>query len=1000
MGKSRHIQWPTATDNPSLQRLRGKALQKIALLSTTKAEGSHKLDLEKLYDCCPSGVTQNGQDLSQSPIDLWELDTLFALCRAAPLLEDVETAQRLLKQLKPYLLEAPTQAIAPSPFLRSIDPSPWEALTYDLGSAVLEIGIRHRVLHHYVIDCTLGYLRNCLRAVNSASAKSPDSDSTGDVSIEETVGIAALTVSLLGFLEAVSLYIDFYDVSERLDLVNLVRQILDENLMVSVEGVFSSIRTSESTNRALLDWKSYARRYAVAGRPLGAMLLQRGFMRLLVSCSSLEVSDAEQLRKTDIFEILTSDKEFILREHHDASTALLEVLSEVSIESMRLLEDGSDYLQLGSAWQQRLAFAVKAYTLNTFLNCMVADEDIADADVLMLWLDNTMADPVQMADDTLARVVLKSMAVVAKFSPAIASSLSRSLPRYIVQGGIKGATVLVAARSLTFILRMLSQDAVITGLYSLGNVLSARSGTDRAIGGADQTNGTLNSSKNTGQYTQHSTGSAISFTLSGEEETAAAYGNIVRAIVTMASICKDDKITALAQSMLLQKLGRVSLAVDLHIITETAKLAIVGGPIDFKSLLKLYARLGHDAVVGSDNTLLETVGLPMTCTLIYTHLLMQVRNARLFIAKALNHDSPLYPIYLIHLLETIVSKGDVHESDRTHQADVDLAAREIVELIPALATLASVETDKAEISDDENVGRLHHEAWFNVAVHGINPSSSFGQHCTSELRTLAMHSRSLIAEDRADQFESEIELNTVLRRGMNAPHIAEQKKRLITLLPKCESDIRGLSYPKVVFLSAAHLVETLRASAGDCSHILTYFLEPSLNGTAMANCMGAIADEVMTVYLKTALIGSHQENAAPLIAEQLAAMFAGCCHRILRVQQVAASCADKIINQLPSSLCQRSSLFALLELLTIMWTSCLEAELEEYELKANYSSVRGRVSVELSDDYDLRRSTLNSLYRQARRWVMNVINIAPLDVKGLLQVCIAPNSPLILVDNV
>ena len=365
---------------------------------------------------------------------------------------------------------------------------------------------------------------------------------------------------------------------------------------------------------------------------------------------------------------------------------------------------------------------------------------------------------------------------------------------------------------------------------------------------------------------------------------------------------------------------------------------------------------------------------------------MQIRNARLSIAQALEHNSPLYPVYLIHLLENIVSKGDVHEGDKTHQADVDLAAREIVEMLPALATLASVKTDKANISDDEYVGRLHHEAWFNVVVHGINPLSSLGQQCTTELRTLAMHSRSLIAEDRADQFESEIELNTVLRRGMNGPHIAEQKKRLILLLPKCESEIRGLSYPKVVFLSAAYLVETLRASAGCCSHILTYFLEPSLNGTAMAHCMGTIADEVMTVYLRTTLGESRQVNAAPLIAEQLAAMFTGCCHRIQRVQQIAASCADKIINYMPSSLCQKSSLFALLELLTIMWTSCLEAELDEYELKANYASARGRVSVELSDDYGFRRSTLESLCRHARRWVMAVINIAPLDVKGLLQV--------------
>lgn len=362
-----------------------------------------------------------------------------------------------------------------------------------------------------------------------------------------------------------------------------------------------------------------------------------------------------------------------------------------------------------------------------------------------------------------------------------------------------------------------------------------------------------------------------------------------------------------------------------------------------------------------------------------------MRNARLFIAKALNHESPLYQIYLIHLLETIVSKGDVHESDNTHQADVDLAAREIVELLPPLATLVTVRTDEGTLSDDENVARLHHEAWFNVIVHGITPTSSYGQQCANELRTLAMQSRPLISEDRADQFESEIELNTVLRRGMNAPHTAEQKRRLILLLPKCESDIRGLTYPKVIFLSAAYLVETLRAGGGDCSHVLTYFLDPSLNGSAMENCMGAIADEVMRIYIRRSMTAPHQDNSAPSVATQLASMFTGCCHRIPRVQQVAASCADKIIIQMPSSLCQKSSLFALLELLSIMWTSCLEAELDEYELKANYVSARGRVSVELSDDYELRRSTLNNLYRRAKKWMTAVIDIAPLDVKGLLQ---------------
>lgn len=586
-------------------------MRQIASLSATSTKASKKPDLTRLYHACPSAESRSSaQSLSQTPITLSELDVLFALCKAAPLLDHVDNADRLLRQLSPYLLEAHAQAIAPSPFLRLIEPSPWEALSCNLTSALLAIGIRHPDLHDLVFVCITGYLRNCLSTVNTVSAKSSHSErSSNDNSIEENLEIAAVSVSLLGFLEAASLYTNFYSVSERYDLVELLRQILDENLMVSVEGVFSSIRTSESTSRILMDWKSYTKRYAAWGNPLGAMLLQRGFMRLLVSCSSLQVSPAERLQKTDIFDIMMAEEEFTPHEQQEATTSLLELLSDVAAESMRLLEDGSDYLQLGSAWQQRLAFAVKAHTLHTFLNCIVVDEEVADSDILLSWLEDTMADPIQMADDTLACVVLKSMAVVAKFSPVIASNLSRSLPRFVVQGGVKGETVIVAARSLTLILRMLPQDAMITGLYSLGNVLSARAGTDRAIGSSDVPNGTANPSKIMSQYTQLSTGSAISLDLSGEEETSAAYGNVVRTIVSIANICQDEKITALVQSMLIQKLGRVSLAIDLHIITETARLATVGGFVEFKSLLKLYARLGHDAIVRGNQILLDTVSL-------------------------------------------------------------------------------------------------------------------------------------------------------------------------------------------------------------------------------------------------------------------------------------------------------------------------------------------------------------------------------------------------------
>lgn len=347
-------------------------------------------------------------------------------------------------------------------------------------------------------------------------------------------------------------------------------------------------------------------------------------------------------------------------------------------------------------------------------------------------------------------------------------------------------------------------------------------------------------------------------------------------------------------------------------------------------------------------------------------------------------DSSLYSVYLAHLLENIVSKGDLHASEASHKEDVDRAAREMLELLPALARLVDKAEAEEKILEDELASRLHREVWFNLVIHGIIPGSAYEKQISGDLGTLAIKSQALVTRDRAEYFESDVELNTVLRRGMNPPNVTEQKKRLIKLLPRCEQEIRSLSYPKVVFLISVYFLETYRASLADCSHILTYFLDPGLTKSSMDSCLSAISEEVMLIYLKQ--VTASERPVVRRISEQLATMFSGCCHRIPRVQQVATLCADRIINQIPSALCQRSSLFALLELLSLLWTSCLEAELDEYGLRTNYISALGKVSIELSDDYDLRRVTLNSLHRRAKAWVTFVVNISPLDVKSLLQV--------------
>lgn len=353
-------------------------------------------------------------------------------------------------------------------------------------------------------------------------------------------------------------------------------------------------------------------------------------------------------------------------------------------------------------------------------------------------------------------------------------------------------------------------------------------------------------------------------------------------------------------------------------------------------------------------------------------------------ASNIRRDSPLFDVYLEHLLESIISRGDI-QSNHSRNVDVELAAQEIAQFLQPLAILMSTKNLAEDHSLSEEVLSLLRDMWFNLVVHGFTISTPRGQRYLNELRLMAIHSQPLVAEYRGEQVESDIELNTVLRRGMNSDHESLQKKRLSALLPTQSSEIRSLSYRKVIFLQAAYLVEMLRAESGDCTKALTYFLEPSMRSGDMSSTMEAITKIVMETYLKTALSGLNDGFSASFVAKQLVSIFCGCCHRIERVQQAAVICANMILRNVPSALCQKSSLFALLELLSLMWTSCLEAETDEYDCKSTFTSTRGNVTIVLSDDYNQRKKTLNALYKNAKTWVRDVIDIAPLDVKGLLQ---------------
>ncbi|KKA26037.1 hypothetical protein TD95_000324 [Thielaviopsis punctulata] len=968
--------------------IRQRALDKIAALAATSSYKSYdRSDLDRLCAACSNGARTKdaanafGQGTrsvagapARTPMIIREFEVIMSLCKAAPNIQSIQNGQRLVYQLAPYIQEAHAQVFAPSPYFRQIEQSPAEALAFNVTGALLQLGKAFPELKEKITDSLWTYLGSCAAAVEKIEPPQDDNEPN----LDDSMQTATVAVSLLGFLEAAASQADFWNASGRLNLVQHIRHLLSERLLVAIETAFSTLRNAPTGDWAVKEWKRYLKHYTLAGRPLSSMLIQRSFTWLLISVTSLLIVDVDELRGSHILDILMEGSEVIepvAVRTGDANTDIIEIYTKMATALMSYFEAGADFVvQLGSSIQQKVAFSVKSAALIAYTNCVVLNDDAADPNVLMSWLEEILVDPVQMADELLASTVLRSLAVICRLSPDYAPEVGRLLPRFIVQSSPNQKIIALASHSLAFVLKIMSSDAVITTLYSLGNVLSPAAERPRTNGsnsGAGADGLMPDASAANGFYagmTAAAAGSTISLQVGNPEDAGVVHANVVQAICSIAQECNDEKITALAQSMLLQKFGKVNSQVDAQLITAAGALALKSSELDFRSLLKMYARLAHQGV--SENS---------------DHLLEAVMKARTYLSAHLERSSPLYSVYWEYLLDSVIALGDVSRQDHTKDSDMQLAALEIGQLLRPLAVFMSTSNPALATQEDDETFGLLRDAWFNIAVHGFLPSTERGKAYLSELRTMALYSPPLVAEQPGEKIESDIELNTVLRRAMSSEREASQKKSLAELLPSQSANIRGLSYRKVIFLQAVYLVESLRADAGDCTKALSYFVEPSMRKGDLSSPMEAITASVVEKYLAKTMHGSDPAFSASYVATQLASIFCSCCHRVERVQQAAFSCADRILRDVPSALCFRSSLFALLELLSLMWTGCLEAETDVYDPRSVFSSALGRVTIELSQNYPHRRSTLDMLHRKAKQWVTAALALAPADVKGLLQ---------------
>ncbi len=132
----------------------------------------------------------------------------------------------------------------------------------------------------------------------------------------------------------------------------------------------------------------------------------------------------------------------------------------------------------------------------------------------------------------------------------------------------------------------------------------------------------------------------------------------------------------------------------------------------------------------------------------------QSMKARNYLSSHLRRGSQLYDIYWEHMLDDIISKGDVYHSQHAKESEVEVAVREIAQLLQPLAVFMSTNDLAVDSFSDDDTHGMIRDAWFNIVVHGFTPSTARGKKYINELRIMAVHSPPLVAEQRGEQWRA------------------------------------------------------------------------------------------------------------------------------------------------------------------------------------------------------------------------------------------------------
>jgi hypothetical protein len=395
---------------------------------------------------------------------------------------------------------------------------------------------------------------------------------------------------------------------------------VDGQLLIGVESLLSSLnagdrKLSSASARAPNDTQLHyliriSERYTLEGHPLGALTIQRHILRVFEHVCYVSCPVAVDGNLPGFLPLKGFKGRFTL-----LGPSTLQSISELAASQLASIEASADFLKFKTSPHQDLSLSLKATSVRLACISFIAGNE--EPATLPSLVKSILIDSSQMTHDELSLACLDTLAAISMNCQEYSGEFNRSLRNYIVHThGLPTVPTLstskttIAAKRLAWCLSAVSNDKIVSTLYTLVNVLAPSTST------ADRSVVSLRPRTALSLMQQEHTSSSISLSLKSEDQRQQVYSNVIEAIAAIVCEIKDEKIAELMISLLGQKFGRVNEGVDKSLVWGLGTISKTVKEKDFRRILKLHAKVRLDPSTAS-TSLTETVSILVKAVLIF-----------------------------------------------------------------------------------------------------------------------------------------------------------------------------------------------------------------------------------------------------------------------------------------------------------------------------------------------------------------------------------------------